>query len=180
MKPLIKTILVLIAILAAVAFTVAQPAPDQSIKQTAFYQQVMDSLQVAGLGSSWLTNTNPPLTYDTSTFTVQGWTNTNAIAFTNPIAATALLLQAAGEDDVKLENGSGAFEFVTSVGSVATLAPLSTSLRGFLAFEGTNAVANKATTRSNLFGAPGLTATITNGGLVFVFTNGILASTNAP
>jgi hypothetical protein len=85
MKPLIKTILVLIAILAAVAFTVAQPAPDQSIKQTAFYQQVMDSLQVAGLGSSWLTNTNPPLTYDPSTFTVQGWTNTNALRFTNAI-----------------------------------------------------------------------------------------------
>jgi hypothetical protein len=41
-------------------------------------------------------------------------------------------------------------------------------------------LANTATARSNVFGAPGLSATITNGGLVFVFTNGILASTNAP
>jgi hypothetical protein len=141
---------------------------------------VISILAFAALGACAFGQTVRSLAYNATNFTVVGFTNTNAIAFTNPIAATALLLQAAGEDDVKLENGSGAFEFVTSAGSVATMAALSTSLRGFLAFEGTNAVANKATTRSNLFGAPGLTATITNGGLVFVFTNGILASTNAP
>jgi len=45
---------------------------------------------------------------------------------------------------------------------------------------GTGLFGNSTTTRSNLFGAAGLSATITNGGLVFVFTNGILASTNAP
>jgi hypothetical protein len=90
MKPPIKLFFVLTLLLAAALPTPAQPAADQSIRQTAFYQQVMDSLRVAGLNSSWLTSTNTPLMFGADN-TVIGPTTTNTLTFSNNVEVTGRL-----------------------------------------------------------------------------------------
>jgi hypothetical protein len=149
MKTPYKTLAVLAFLIVAVALVIAQPAPDQSIRQTAFYQQVMESLQVAGLA-------NPPL-YPDSSGTVQGWTNASPLTITN---------------DTRFSRSVIADEVVSQSFTVQT--------NGVIDLEGGPASNSGTNTRASIFGAPGLSATITNSGTVYVFTNGILASTNAP
>jgi hypothetical protein len=102
-----------------------------------------------------------PLSYNTTNFTVIGWTNTSALTFTNAVDFNA---------NVQFFSRIDIWEVVNLVDGT----------NAAIDFEGGATSTSATLTRSNLFGAVGLTATITNGGLVFVFTNGILASTNAP
>jgi hypothetical protein len=164
MKTPYKTLAVLALLTVAVALVIAQPAPDQSIKQTAFYQQVMESLQVAGLA-------NPPL-YPDGSGTVQGWTNTNALTFTND-----LVLQKAIGGGVWIDFPNGLFS-----GDWA--------MAGELLFETAPQFGGVApTTRSNLFGTAGRTTNfqfvhmgsgtnrLTN---TLVFSNGALHAITSP
>lgn len=142
--------------------------------------------------STWLllasghAQTIKPLSYNTTNFTVVGWTNTNAVTFTNslsifgPASARIVLAVEGGATNTIIAEGDG-LSFYTG-GAIYFYTDNSESPSGAVVFAKPLKFTAGAhsTTRSNLFGAPGLSATITNGGLVFVFTNGILASTNAP
>jgi len=121
------------------------------------------------------------LAYNTTNFTVIGWTNTNAVTFTNPVKAPDFVFPAGvlNEGGV-FSSGFGAYLSWEESGIYVGVVGSSTNVLAWDIFTAAVSFGNPTLTRSNLFGSPGLSATITNDGLVFVFTNGILASTNAP
>jgi hypothetical protein len=120
-------------------------------------------LLAAGAGGQ----TIKPLSFNTTNFTVLGPID-EALRFTNSLT---MLSASNSEAAVSLEAGNAASVFWKGLQIGGE--------DGDASIEFGN-ITNSTLTRSNLFGSPGLSATITNSGLVFVFTNGILASTNAP
>jgi hypothetical protein len=156
------------------------------------------------------------LVYNATTFAVQGWTNTNALTFSNNVTVqgsfTAGDLRALnfygveGEDIVNLVHSSensgfsagefeGSFdpsntnqtamvfafngEVVLDAGSglISAVSPIR--------FYGDNALTNAFLTRSNFFGAPGISTNIQVvkvGGATntLVFTNGLLKEVTTP
>jgi hypothetical protein len=137
--------------------------------------------------STWLllasghAQTIKPLSYNTTNFTVIGWTNTNAVTFTNPVKVPILLYNNGSiKEEGIFSSGYGAYLSWEEGGIYFGVVGSSTNVLAWDISTAAVTFGNPTLTRSNLFGAPGLSATITNGGLVFVFTNGILASTNAP
>jgi hypothetical protein len=129
--------------------------------------------------------TNRGLFYNTTNFTVLGWTNTNALTFTNKIKTPEVFLTLAGEDDAKIANEGGALALYGNDGLVASMTASQISFRGPLIFEGGAATTNMATTRSNLFGSVGISTNIQFvrvGGTTntLVFSNGLLHSVTTP
>jgi len=144
-------------------------------------------------GTTLSTNTNiSALTYNTTNFTVVGWTSTNALTFANPVAlpvgsGLSGLLETA-EEEVRILGGlvlganTATLQFGPGTNSFGIQFEVGVTTNGaqFGAIDFINSSV-KSTTRSNLFGAPGIASIrLTNSGTVYVFTNGILASTNAP
>jgi hypothetical protein len=115
------------------------------------------------------------LSYNTTNFTVVGWTNSSPLLWTNFVQFSTNVVLGVGSGQPQLQFGTGFAGVWDTVDNEYILKIPTDSDPVEI-----NGQWNDPSVRSNLFGSPGLSATITNGGLVFVFTNGVLASTNAP
>ena len=145
---------------------------------------ILTILALAALTFTAHAQTNRGLFYNTTNFTVLGWTNTNALVFTNPVSVLDVQitpdgLSYAGVTTIDLgtqELVSGTNGVVMNWSGGSVLFPIAPNFLDS---------GVQSTTRSNLFGSVGISTNIQFvrvGGTTntLVFSNGILHSVTTP